>query len=71
MFQYNELPKRGKLCCCRGMNECNEEFAWSHEIRILDKDENNSGLKNSFCLNTFLNILTVWLVYSFDGFNIY
>lgn len=53
------------------MNECNEEFAWSHEIRILDKDENNSGLKNSFCLNTFLNILTVWLVYSFDGFNIY
>ena len=36
-FQQNGLPSKGKICCCRGNDKCNEDIIWGDKaIQMAD-----------------------------------
>uniref|UniRef100_A0A0N5AZ80 Protein quiver n=1 Tax=Syphacia muris TaxID=451379 RepID=A0A0N5AZ80_9BILA len=59
-FQSDGSQKRAKLCCCRGLNECNQNVSWIDEGRQF----NNSYMCSSSWIMLTLMISVALLLLS-------
>uniref|UniRef100_A0AC35U403 Activin_recp domain-containing protein n=1 Tax=Rhabditophanes sp. KR3021 TaxID=114890 RepID=A0AC35U403_9BILA len=71
-FKLNGESVKGKLCCCNGSDNCNEQITWNEPvIRLEDIRSDNNGLANDSyhsLTNTVPFILSLFLSFSFSHY---